>query len=121
VNRPDIPTNDAVKWQGNRFGLSPELADEAARLLTRGESILPSLLESLSDPRRFVTAHVLLTRITELPYETFPTWNGLQVTIEANGDVTIDSTQRERLLAQWRRHFQDRPHPRPRRTGGQPE
>jgi len=111
LNGSDIPTNDAVRWQGTRFGLIAELSDEARGLLTRGESILQLLLEGLSDPRRFVTAHVVLTRITGVPYETFPAWNGLEVTVEANGDVTIDSSQREQLELQWRRYFQDRPRP----------
>jgi hypothetical protein len=91
--------------------LSVELSDEAEGLLSRGESILPALLRSLSDPERFVTAHALLTRITGVPHETFPTWNGLNVTLETTGEVAIESTQREQLAKRWRDYFRD--HPRP--------
>lgn len=101
-----IPTNDAVRWNGTRYGLTPTLSDHAEQLVKGGEISTPQLMDALADPSRFVTAHVILTRIAGAPYDAFPAWNGLEVILEANGAVRIDPEQRHKLVQQWKPWFE---------------
>src|SRR5689334_16864199 len=57
--------NQDVKWDGTYVGLEPTLLGASNRLFvkTNGQ-IVPLLIEALSDKRRYVAAHVLLTKIT---------------------------------------------------------
>jgi hypothetical protein len=96
-----IPTNDAVEWHGTRYGLHPALSDEAEAVRMQGDAIIPALIGALDDPDRFVTAHVLLTRLAGVQYDTFPDWNGLYVDLRADGNVVIDSDQAPELAARW--------------------
>ena len=64
-----IPTNDAVQWHGTRYGLHPALSDEAEAVRMQGDAIIPALIVALGDPDRYVTAHVLLTRLAGVQYE----------------------------------------------------
>jgi hypothetical protein len=107
----DIPRNDVVQWSGTRFGLVPTLSDEAERVAAAGDAIVPALLHALSDPERFVTAHVLLTRISGVEYETFPTWNGIDVSLGSDGDVEIEAAQRATLARRWQQWFREEPPP----------
>jgi hypothetical protein len=104
-------SNDDVRWAGTLFGLSPRLTGEAAALLEMGEGALPALIEALSDPRRYVGAHVALTGLSGVEHESFPTWNGLAVVLAADGSLSIDPAQRPVLIERWRRWYQTRPHP----------
>jgi hypothetical protein len=97
----EIPTNDAVEWHGTRYGLMPRLSAEAERIAARGEEAIPGLLHALRDPDRFVAAHVLLTQIAGDEYETFPSWNGLRVSLEPDDGVAVDPGQREQLARRW--------------------
>ena len=97
-----IPTNNAVHWYGTRYGLHPALSDEAEAVRMQGEAIIPALIGALDDPDRFVTAHVLLTRLAGVQYDTFPAWNGLDVELRADGNVVIDPDQAPVLAARWR-------------------
>jgi hypothetical protein len=106
-----IPNNSAVHWDGTRFGLVPTLSTEAETIVAAGQSAVPALLDALTDPNSFVTAHVLLTRITRVQHETFPSWNGLKVDLRATNEVEIDPEQRHRLADQWKRYFQTTPRP----------
>jgi hypothetical protein len=106
-----IPANDAVAWNGTRYGLLPTLREDAGRWEAQGEAAIPVLLETLDDPDRFVTAHVLLTRISAIVHETFPTWNGLEVEIAADGSVRIDPAGRPALAERWNRWYRSDPRP----------
>ena len=97
-----IPTNDAVQWHGTRYGLHPALSDEAEAVRMQGDAIIPALIVALGDPDRYVTAHVLLTRLAGVQYDTFPAWNGLDVELRADGKVIIDPDQAPVLAARWR-------------------
>jgi hypothetical protein len=106
-----IPDNDSIQWDATRFGLLPILSVETEQVIQRGEAPVPVLLEALLDPQHFVAAHVLLTRITGVRFETFPTWNGLTVEIRADGSVNIESEQRHQLSRRWHVYFQTEPKP----------
>ena len=109
-----LPTNDAIEWTGQRYGLKPYLdqpvgpeaatADEVA-------AIAPTLIEALGDPDRFVVAHVLLTRLSRVSHETFPGWNGLAVELAVDGTAWVDPAQREALARRWRQWLDADPHP----------
>lgn len=107
----DIPDNDAVQWAGTRFGLFPTLSENAERMIKEGQAAVPVLLDALIISHLFVTAHVLLTKITDVRYETFPSWNGLEVDIRAPGDVIIDAGQRHRLAKRWQLYCRSEPKP----------
>ena len=103
-----VPTNDAVHWEGTRFGLLPRLADAAT-----GSGPLPTadLLAALGDADRYVAAHVLLTLQTGMHYAAFPNWNGLWVEILPDGRAQIDPGQRDLLARRWERYFRSEPRP----------
>jgi hypothetical protein len=105
-------SNSNVQWDGNRFGLMPTLSGAAAnQLLDMGPAALPALLEALSDPDKFVSAHVVLTKLSGVEYQSFPAWNGLEVILSADGTVSIDPAQQPVLIERWRRWYQTEPHP----------
>lgn len=112
---PDpLPTNDAIEWTGHRYGLQPRL-DRPPGLETATtdevDAIAPALVETLADPDRFAVAHVLLTRLSRVSYETFPDWNGLAVELLADGSSRVDPTQRDTLGRRWRAWLEADPHP----------
>jgi len=111
ISATDIPTNDAIQWHGTRYGLMPSLSEEAERIVRQGEVAIPALMHALRDPDRFVTAHVLLTRITGVQHESFPSWNGLEISLESNGEVEFAADQRERLARRWQRWYSVEPPP----------
>jgi hypothetical protein len=104
-------SNDDVQWSGTGIGLVPTLSDPAVRILDQGEAAIPGLLDALGDDARFALAHVLLTNLSGMPYETVP-WNGLEVDIEPDGTVRVDPAQRPALERRWRRWTESRPRPR---------
>lgn len=111
ITHSTIPENSAIRWDATRFGLLPLLSENVEALEREGEVFIPALLDALLDPQRFVVAHVLLTRMTGVHYETFPTWNGLHVELRADGEVVIDPDQRRRLHQRWRKYFHTEPRP----------
>jgi hypothetical protein len=103
---------DEVEWEGNEAGYQPFLspADErAAAGLGAGDA--SALVDALADGERFVKAHVGLTRLSGVEYESFPTWNGLELALHADGDVSIDAEQRARLAHRWRQWLSSDPRP----------
>lgn len=112
---PDpLPTNDAVEWTGQRYGLQPYLdaaSDLGSARPAEVEALAPRLVEALADPDRFVVAHVLLTRLSGVPHATFPDWNGLAVELAADGSSHVDPAQREVLARRWRAWLEADPHP----------
>ena len=116
-----LPTNDAIEWTGQRYGLKPYLdqpvldqhgletagTDEVAEVA----AVAPTLIEALDDPARFVVAHVLLTRLSRVSHETFPGWNGLAVELAVDGTSWVDPAQRAGLSRRWRAWFDTDPHP----------
>jgi hypothetical protein len=106
-------SNDQVVWEGNPIGLAPTLTGEAAqKLAAKRDQAIPALLATLSDPDRFVAAHILLTRFSRVEHSAFPKWNGLAVELHANGRVVIDPAQRFTLARRWERWAKISPHPK---------
>jgi hypothetical protein len=110
THRP-IPINAAVHWNGTTFGWVPALSAEAEAIVNEGESAVPDLIGALADADRFVTAHVILTRISGVRHETHPTWNGLQLDLRADNTLVIDPTQRQALAQRWQKYFRSTPRP----------
>jgi hypothetical protein len=105
-------SNADVKWSGNYIGLSPTLSgDSTKHLIDLGELAIPELLRALADPDKFVTAHVILTQLSGVEYQSAPTWNGLAVEIAPDGNVTIDTAQRFDLLRRWEQWYRTKPTP----------
>jgi hypothetical protein len=94
-------SNEDVTWTATFDGYAPVLSQRAL-CATAQSAPMSALLELLDDPRTFVIAHVLLTARSAEPYATFPEWNGLQIRVAADGQVTIDPDQRARIAARWR-------------------
>lgn len=69
---------------------------------------LLALREALTSAAHFVTAHYLLTRLAGAVYETFPTWNGLEVKLAADGATAIDPEQRFALSERWKQWHESR-------------
>jgi hypothetical protein len=65
----------------------------------------------LEDESRFVAAHVLLTLLSGVKYQTIP-WNGLEVNLPPDGRARIDAGQRFELARRWRAWQEAAPHPR---------
>jgi hypothetical protein len=107
-----FPAGGKVEWEANENGYRPFLSagdEQAAASL--GPDDVPQLIDALTDEDDFVKAHVLLTRLSGVEYESFPTWNGLALTMDAEGAVSIDPAQRERLAYRWQRWWAADPRP----------
>lgn len=99
----ELLTAGAVVWEGTESGLQPVLTaagEQAARRMDVEDA--PVLLDALEDVSRFVAAHIALTRLTGVRYETCPSWNGLAVKIDVAGTATVDPGQRFALARRWR-------------------
>ena len=76
------------------------------------EETISTLLGLLSDPDKFVVAHVGLTQMAGLEYSAFPTWNSLSIHLEPDGRATINPEQCHTLAKRWRSRHASSPHPR---------
>lgn len=104
--------NGSIRWDGTFVGLVPTIVSDSTRqLLASGDLAIPQLISALEDESKFVAAHVLLTLLSGVEYQTLP-WNGLVVDIAADGTVTIDPAQKFDLVKRWKRWHQTEPRPR---------
>src|SRR5688500_6918042 len=56
--------NSDITWDGNFFGLAPQISGAVAkRLVEIGPAADEALIGALADPQRFAAAHVMLTTI----------------------------------------------------------
>jgi hypothetical protein len=99
-----------VRWEGTDSGLAPELRGYKVGSIA-SEDAISQLIDILSHEELFVAAHVMLTQVSGIKYETFPTWNGLAVEIAANGIATINPNERFALVRRWKKWYQSQPHP----------
>ena len=95
-------SNRDIEWDATFDGFVPRISERASAAFTSDDATISTLLEYLSDPERFVLAHVGLTRICGQPYPVFPTWNGLKIELASDGQVRIDEDQRDALTRRWR-------------------
>jgi hypothetical protein len=101
-----------VEWDATTVGLMPAVVGKArSAILDLGEDALPGLVAAMTDKALFVAAHVLLTEITDVEYETFPDWNGLEIDMSPDGRVTVDPGQRRELAQRWARWLEMDPRP----------
>jgi hypothetical protein len=74
----------------------------ARRLLNSGPEAPHALLEALADPDRFAAAHVLLTMMGGKGYNiTASHWNGLRVTLHADGTEDLHPEQMDDIRRMW--------------------
>lgn len=99
-----ILTNTDIRWEGTDFGLHPFVEGRPAiNLLDLGRLSSPALRKALSDPAKFVAAHVLLTQIEKKEYQISAShWNNLSVDLHADGTVDIHPEQIEKIMAMWK-------------------
>jgi hypothetical protein len=109
---PQLLRTSDIRWMGTDVGLYPMISDHAGeRLSSLGSEQIPELIAALSREPDFIAAHVILTRITGVEYESMPTWNGLTVELMPDGKVHIDPAQRLLLERRWRHWIGSTPHP----------
>ena len=97
--------NSDIRWDGTFFGLHPFVERQTAKqLLGLGRQASPVLRKALSDPEKFVAAHVLLTQIEKKEYEVSAShWNNLQVGLNADGTVDLHPEQIDKIKAMWKK------------------
>jgi hypothetical protein len=105
-------SNTDVKWDASFDGFVPNLDDRLVALPENAEGSISELIALLSDPDRFVIAHVLLTRITGVDYSAWPKWNGLVLDLDAEGRATVEPDQRHALARRWERWYTASPRTR---------
>jgi len=104
--------NIHIVWDHGPLGTFPKIVgDNEERLLTAPAVADAFLLEALQDPKRWIVAHVILTkRHPESPPDDFdaPFWkrwkkgyNGLEVALKMNGDPIIEEEQRPAIREYW--------------------
>ena len=99
--------NEEVQWYWTFSGLEPRLGGATAKLLAIKESIEPMLLDVLLDKGKFAAAHVLLTyRSTGAFIEVEGEWNGLQVDLLADGQVSYEGNDLAKLHEYWEKKLQ---------------
>ena len=104
--------NEDIHWAGTIVGLVPTVAGDAARrLLAAGGQAIPQLVDALGDESRFVAAHVLLTMLSGVEYQSVP-WNGLEVELSSDNKVQVEPSQRLELARRWRDWQRATPPPR---------
>lgn len=100
-------SNGGIRWDGNDIGVWPwiEGANEQWVLNTPLDP-KPLLLDALEDPKRWVAAHVLLTKRWSL--ETGQSYkcgaeayNDLRVSLFADGSVTIEASEQAKIRKKW--------------------
>jgi len=97
-------SNNGIQWDGTDAGVWPWVVGESERWLLEAKCDPTTLLfQALEDPDRWVAAHVLLTRRSfGKPFvANSGSYNGLRVTLLADGSVQIDPEQRARIRKQW--------------------
>ena len=99
-----VPDNSRVHWDGDFGGLTPEIASsETQEIRADPARAKVALLDALSNPNRFVTAHVLLTKLFADRYlRNARTWNGLHVNMLSEDTVEYDMADVPKLARQWR-------------------
>jgi hypothetical protein len=108
----DELSNSEIEWEGTYIGLTPILTGaKAQQVAEMGKQVIPQLLAVLADEGKFVAAHVLLTRLSGVEYQAFPSWNGLAVDMAADGTVTIYPEQRFDLARRWEQWYHTEPRP----------
>lgn len=95
--------NDDVSWDGSYFGLIPHCDGKSARsLLKVGRRATPALMAALEDREKFAAAHVILTELWQYSFSISGShWNGLRVTLSANGETGFYAEQIPELRRQW--------------------
>ncbi|MHC4202085.1 MAG: hypothetical protein ACYSU0_19005 [Planctomycetota bacterium] len=95
--------NSDIEWDGNLIGLWPSVNGEVARqLLDLGPEATKALVGALADPERFAAAHVLLTKIGRKEHGISASeWNGLRVTLHADGTEDLHPDQIESIRSMW--------------------
>jgi hypothetical protein len=96
--------NSDVQWDGTYVGLMPRITGTAASgLVSVGPPAYPALMAALRDAKKFAAAHVVLTTIRQGRYTSSAShWNGLRVTLKANGRTILYPEQRPDLQRYWR-------------------
>src|SRR5262245_16455033 len=108
----DQLSNADIHWDGTFYGPMPTIVSDAARrLLAIGDDAVPLLISALENESQFVAAHVLLTLLSGVEYQTAP-WNGLEIELSDDGEVRIDPRQRIELARRWRAWQGVTPRPR---------
>lgn len=81
-------------------------SSDASRFRALGREAKGPLLKALSDEKRYVTAHVLLTEIFGAHFEPdSSTWNGLHVTLQPDGEVMYIPSDASILRDRWDEYF----------------
>lgn len=113
--------NCDLRWSATEIGFLPAPPPGTAeRLGTFDRDRLPELVAALSREDSFAAAHVMLTFLSGVDYEAFPTWNGLSVAMAADGTVYIDPAQRFTLARRWQRWLESVPSPKRLPADGDP-
>jgi len=102
-----------VTWEGIYIGLTPRLDRETVERLSENvASAVPELIARLSNEGTFVAAHELLTQLSGIEYEAFPTWKCCQGSrFEQTATCEPDLVQRFELARRWKRWARTDPRP----------
>jgi hypothetical protein len=96
-------TNEEVHVDGNfalMVSVTPRCRD---RVKLAGTRAYPHLLRALTDPKRFAAAHVTLENLINPSVLNVSStrWNGLYVSLHANGSIDFHPEQIDHLVAHW--------------------
>jgi hypothetical protein len=99
--------NEDIQWYWTFSGLEPRLSGMTAQLWKNEENIEPKLLDALLDEIKFAAAHVLLSYRSQGTFmEVAGAWNGLQVDLFADGHISYEGNDLDRLHARWEKELQ---------------
>jgi len=95
--------NRDVKWDGTYVGLQPTIYGASRELLARSpDKVVPLLTQALYDRRRYIAAHVLLTKMIGGGEQASPeSWNGLHISLLPDGSVRVAQGEQAFLVRQW--------------------
>ena len=101
-------TNNGIRWDGDWIGLNAFIEGKSEKQALQDHKKIPNseLVKLLADKDRWVAAHVLLTYRANLEYKRSASkWNGLKVSLYADGTVGIDQEQQHEIKRFWKKQI----------------
>lgn len=100
-------SNEQIDWDGSYVGLLPKVKDdEIKNIEAHGKLTNDLLLNELTDPNKFVTAHYLLTKINLKEIKISSThWNNLKISLHASGTEDYHTEQIKDIVKFWNQHL----------------
>jgi hypothetical protein len=102
-------SNSDVNWDASLLGIYPIISDSLNRFInnypSNGDKLM---LEYLKEDSTYVLAHVVLCSVYKKKKYNEGKWNGLSVTLKADGTVEYEFSERAMIENLWIEFFKNK-------------